>query len=179
MWKLGFAGAPEHSLSSRIRFPEMPHAFEDQASSLSLAEGLAEYYAQNPSLKRSGDLSPEARRFFHSHDVVHVLYGCGTTMPDEAIVKLASLCGTTGGVSILKGYLHHESLDIYRKLPLADTLLALLMAPWLIARTVWRCALQVRRWPWASHAPHLHTPLHELRAEYGIKVAHGRPRDAG
>jgi hypothetical protein len=93
-------------------------------------------------------------------------------MPDEAVVKLASLFGTTGGFAVLRGYRLHESLDIYRKLPLAGTLVALLMAPYLIARTIWRCTRQRAAWPWAQHESYVNTPLHQLRARFGIKVAH-------
>ena len=140
-----------------------------------LAVGLAEYFRANPELKRNSDLlSPEARQFFRSHDVVHVLYGCGTSMPDEAIVKLASLFGTTGGMKVLRGYTNYETLDIYRKLPIGSTILALVLAPYLIARTLWRCAKQTQRWPWINHEQFLNQPLSEVRAKFGIKVAHGK-----
>ena len=140
-----------------------------------LAVGLAEYFRANPELKRNSDLlSPEARQFFRSHDVVHVLYGCGTSMPDEAIVKLASLFGTTGGMKVLRGYTNYETLDIYRKLPIGSTILALVLAPYLIARTLWRCARQTQRWPWINHEQFLSQPLSEVRAKFGIKVAHGQ-----
>jgi hypothetical protein len=138
-----------------------------------LEQGLAEYLSANPNLKRDADLlSPEARHFFRSHDVVHVVYGCGTSMPDEAIVKLASLFGTTGGRRVLRGYSHYETLDIYRELPLGSTLLALASAPYLIVRTVWCCVHQVRRWPWVGYEQYLHKPLADVRADFGIRVAH-------
>lgn len=150
------------------------HRFEMQDSPQTLEEGLAEYFSAHPDLKRDADLlSPEARQFFRSHDIVHVLYGCGTSMPDEAIVKLASLFGTDGGLPILRGYTQLETADIYRKLPAGSTLLAILMAPYLIARTLWRCTRQARRWPWANHEQFLSQPLHSIRESFRIKVAHG------
>lgn len=149
------------------------HQFEAADSPQTLSQGLAEYFAANPLLKREAALqSDEARQFFRSHDVVHVLYGCGTSMPDEAIVKLASLFGTTGGFHVLRGYLHHETLDIYTRLPPADTALALLSAPWLIVRTLWRCTRQTRRWPWVDHQQYLDTPLRDIRIQFNIRVAH-------
>lgn len=155
--------------------PAHGQSFQSAASTQTLAEGLAEYYRDNPGLKRDDALSPEARVFFRAHDVVHVLYGCGTSMPDEAIVKLSSVFGSTAGVAVLRGYRLHESLDIYRRLPLGSTLAALAAAPYLILRTIWRCVRQRAKWPWTDHEAHLHTPLHELRARFGIKVAHARP----
>jgi hypothetical protein len=149
------------------------HLFESASSAQTLAEGLAEYFACNPALKRDASLAcAEARQFFRSHDAVHVVYGCSTTMPDEAIVKLVSLFGTTGGVRVLRGYLHHETLDIYRSLPLASTAWALLLAPLLIVRTIWRCSRQRQRWPWEHFEHLLDIPLRDLRAQFGITVAH-------
>ena len=149
------------------------HQFESPRSLQTLAQGLAEYYASNPSLKRENSLrSAEAQQFFRSHDTVHVVYGCGTSMPDEAIVKLSSMFGTTGGLGVLRGYVNHETLDIYTKLPLGSTLLALVSSPYLIVRTLWRCAWQHKRWPWVAYEQHLNTPLYELRSLFGIKVAH-------
>jgi hypothetical protein len=149
------------------------HRFESPRTTQTLAEGLAEYCAAHSELKRENQLaSAEARQFFRSHDIVHVLYGCGTSMPDEAVVKLASLFGTTGGMHVLRGYVHHETLDIYRRLPLTSTLVALLASPYLVARTIWRCSQQLRRWPWAENECFMNVQLDELRAMYGIRVAH-------
>ena len=148
----------------------LTHRFESPTSDQTLSDGLAEYYLAHPDLKRGDVLSPAAREFFGAHDVVHVLYGCGTTMSDEAVVKLASLFGTTGGLSVLRGYRLHESLDIYRKLPLGGILVALLAAPYLIVRTVWRCRRQRCRWPWCHYQPYLGVSLAVLRAEFGITV---------
>jgi ubiquinone biosynthesis protein Coq4 len=153
--------------------PAARHNFESASSTQTLAQGLQEYFAANPSLKRQDSLlTAEARQFFLSHDIVHVLYGCGTTMPDEAVVKLSSLFGTTGGLQVLRGYTNYETLDIYTKLPLWQTVLALLMAPYLIARTIWRCARQTERWPWVDNQQYMEAPLAEVRSKFRIKVAH-------
>jgi hypothetical protein len=148
------------------------HQFQSSASTQTLAEGLAEYYRENPGLRRGDRLSPEACEFFHAHDVVHVVYGCDTSMPDEAVVKLSSLFGSSAGLAVLRGYRLHESIDIYRHLPLASTLAALVAAPFLILRTIWRCARQPAKWPWTDHQQHMHTSLRDLRERFGVKVAH-------
>jgi len=148
------------------------HSFESQVCTLTLAEGLAEYYEKNPALVRGDHLSAEAREFFRSHDTAHVVFGCGTSMPDEAVVKIASFFGTTEGFKVLRGYRLYESLDIYRRLPLLDTLRALAYAAYLVPRTIYRCAKQTRRWPWRDFEPDLAVPLHTLRMQFGIEVAH-------
>ena len=148
------------------------HTFEHPNSGQTLAEGLSEYVTANPGLTRGSHLSAEASAFFRCHDTVHIVYGCNTSMPDEAIVKLASIFGTTAGFGVLRGYRLHESLDIYRKLPLVDTLRAMLLAVVLVPRTILRCSRQRRRWPWRGFEEYSGVPLAQLRKEFGITVAH-------
>lgn len=52
----------------------------------------------------SVDLSAEAEHFFRCHDTAHVVFRCGSTLDDEAAVKIASIFGTTAGFDVLKGY---------------------------------------------------------------------------
>jgi hypothetical protein len=44
------------------------HTFQAENSALTLAQGLAEYYAANPWLKRGLELPEPARTFFVCHD---------------------------------------------------------------------------------------------------------------
>ena len=144
--------------------------YQAQTSQQTLAKGLEEYYAINPHLKRGTQLSSQAREFFRAHDTVHVLCGCDTSMTHEAVVKVSSLFGTTGGMAVIRGYVLQESIDIYRKLPWGDTLKAVVIAPCLITRTLWCCAHQRERWPWADHESFMDMPLCEIRSRFGIKV---------
>jgi hypothetical protein len=152
-------------------------AYRRQNATSSLAEGLAEYYREHPFLKRGSDLAAEAREFFRCHDAVHVLYGCDTSLSDEAIVKLSSIFGTTGGFGVLKGYALYDSIDIYRQLKLKDVLATLLRAFVIVPRSLWRCFRQSERWPWSTFDQHLQTPLCALRRRFGIRVAETTTRD--
>lgn len=155
------------------------HEFEHQDATQTLAEGLAEYHRANPHLSRGAALSPEARDFFDSHDVVHVVFGCDTSLPHEAVVKLSSIFGTTGGLSVLGGYRLHESIDIYKRLDPGEVLRTILRSVVIVPRTLIRCLRQRRRWPWTDFALHLDTPLHVLRAEFGIRVVASAGRAPG
>jgi hypothetical protein len=155
------------------------HDFERQDASQTLAEGLAEYYRANPQLKRGSQLSPAAQEFFGCHDAVHVLFGCSTSLPHEAVVKLSSIFGTTGGLAVLRGYRLHESIDIYRRLGIGEILRTFLCAAVIVPRTVVRCLRQRRRWPWDGFQDRLGTPLAALRTEYGIRVAGSRRAQNG
>lgn len=149
------------------------HAFQQQDSGQTLAQGIAEYFAANPGLAKGRLMTPEAREFFRCHDVVHVLFGCDVALDDEAVVKIASMLGTTAGLAVLKGYSLHESLQIYRQLCVLDVLLSILRSVVIVPRTALRCLAQRARWPWSQHRQYLQTPLHELRRRFGIRVAHG------
>jgi len=138
---------------------------------MSLEEGIAEYYRAHPFLKRDEQLGAEAREFFRCHDAVHVLYGCDTSLPHEAIVKISSIFGTSAGFSVLRGYSLYDSIDIYRTLKLTEILMTIVAAIVIVPRTILRCARQKARWPWCEFATHMATPLVELRAEFGIRVA--------
>jgi hypothetical protein len=45
--------------------------YQQQASRQTLGEGIAEYLAANPDLKRGAELPDAAREFFRCHDAVH------------------------------------------------------------------------------------------------------------
>ena len=150
------------------------HAFEHQDTAQTLRDGLAGYYRGNPALVRGERLSPQAAEFFRCHDAAHVVFGCGTTLPQEAVVKLSSLFGTTAGLSVLRGYRLHESVEIYKKLGVRDILATLAAAVLLVPKTIGRCLRQRKRWPWNEFADGMDVPLGQLRAGYGIKVPGAR-----
>jgi hypothetical protein len=134
---------------------------------------MAEYYRMNPGLITGRGASIEAQEFFKRHDAAHVVFGCGTALRDEAIVKIASIFGTSGGFGVLRGYRLHESQQIYQKLAkgemLATALHSLILAP----RTLFRCLRQHHRWPWDNFDRYLNVSLCDIRKEFGIRVAHG------
>ena len=137
------------------------HAFELQHSTQMLAEGVAEYYQLNPSLVTGRGTSREAQEFFRCHDAAHVVFGCGNTLSDEAIVKVSSVFGTSGGFGVLRGYRLHESQQIYRKLESFEILSTALKAILLVPRTLFRCIRQQRRWPWNDFERYLNVSLSE------------------
>jgi ubiquinone biosynthesis protein Coq4 len=148
-------------------------SFEDQDSPQTLAEAIAEYYAANPGLARGRGLSPEAQHFFRCHDAAHVVFGCGTALDDEAAVKIASIFGTTEGLRVLRGYRLHESLQIYRQIPLGAALGAIARSVLVVPRALLRCLRQRARWPWAAFDQYLDVPLRDIRERFGITVARG------
>ena len=150
-------------------------AYQLQASSQTLAEGVAEYYAAHPGLAAARGMSPQAQQFFRCHDVAHVVFGCGIDLDDEAVVKLSSIFGTTAGFGVLRGYTLHESRQIYAQLPLRESLRSVVHAFVVVPRTLLRCSRQRARWPWDDFESFLELPLREIRQRFGITVARGVP----
>lgn len=148
------------------------HAYQEQESQQTLAQALQEYHAVHPGLSQARHMNPKAAFFFRCHDTVHVVFGCGVELDDEAVVKIASILGTTAGLSVLKGYVLQESLDIYWQLRVVDVLRAIGHAVVIVPRTVIRCLSQRGRWPWSDHEQYLDVSLQAIRQQFGIKVAH-------
>lgn len=155
------------------------NGYQVQESSQTLADGIAEYCAANPHLADLRSMSADAQTFFRCHDVAHVVFGCGTELDDEAVVKLCSIFGTDAGIKVLKGYRLHESVEIYERLPPAAMLSTLCRSVVIVPRTIARCLRQRSRWPWNDFERFLGLPLREIREHFGIRVAHSVSSERG
>jgi hypothetical protein len=136
---------------------------------LTLAEGLREYYASRDGLVSGRGLSEGAREFFRCHDAAHVVFGCSTSLLDEAAVKVWSFLGTTGGLDVWRGYRLPESKEIYERIRWRETAATAARATATLPLVLWRCLRMRKRWPWADFDRHLQTPLREIRSAYGIR----------
>jgi hypothetical protein len=150
--------------------------YEHPKSTLTLRQGLAEYYGARDDLVTGRGASAQAREFFRCHDVAHVVFGCGTTLSQEAVVKIWSLFGTTAGLGLLRDYRLPESQEIYRTLTwreIAGTMgVALVNVPIVLGR----CLRLRRRWPWSEFEAYLSAPLVEVRETFGIRVLEVPPK---
>ena len=57
--------------------------YMDKHSTVSLREGLAEYYALNPHVTDPATQPSDFAKILRAHDVGHVIYACDTGMYDE------------------------------------------------------------------------------------------------
>ncbi|MFT7654608.1 MAG: hypothetical protein ACI9ON_001447 [Limisphaerales bacterium] len=94
----------------------------------------------------------------------------GLALDDEAVVKISSMLGTAGGMSVLKGYMLPESKEICGDLGISDILKTAANSLVLVPRTVWRCLRMAERWPWGDFDEYMDCPLHDIRQQFGIKV---------
>lgn len=144
--------------------------YQEPEATLTLAEGLREYYASRSDLSGGRGASEAAREFFRCHDAAHVVFGCDTTLGQEGIVKLWSFFATDAGFSLLRAYNLPESREIYAKLTPREELRAARTTLAAFPRVLWRSLRMRRRWPWSEFGAYLDVPLREIRRELGIEV---------
>lgn len=143
--------------------------FQHPDSTSTLEAGLREYYASREGLV-TGRGSDVAREFFRCHDVAHVVFGCSTSLIDEAKVKMWSFFGTTGGLGLARYYRLPESKEIYETITFGPIVRTGLQSLVVVPRVLARCTRMHERWPWDAFDAHLSVPLSELRRHYGIDV---------
>lgn len=150
--------------------------YEQPGATLTLQQGLAEYYGARSDLVTGRGASDRAREFFRCHDTAHVVFGCGTTLPQEAVVKVWSLFGTTAGLGLLRDYRLPESQEIYSTLRWDEIARTARFALVYVPVVLVRCLRMRRRWPWSEFDAYLSVPLAEIRREFGIRVLALAPR---
>jgi hypothetical protein len=122
---------------------------------------------------RDRGISARAAEFFRCHDAAHVVFGCSTSLVDEALVKIWSFFGTTAGFSLLRDYRSPESKEIYDRLTWGSIAATAVRSVVLVPRVLLRSRRMHRPWPWSDYAAHLDEPLCELRRAHGIRVVSG------
>ncbi len=137
---------------------------------MTLEQGLAEYWGARDDLVTGRGSSEQAREFFRCHDAAHVVFGCGTTLSQEAIVKIWSLFGTTAGLRLLRDYRLPESKEIYRTLRWHEIAGTVVVSLIFVPIVLGRCLRMSKRWPWSEFHSYLSVPLVEIRKEFGICV---------
>lgn len=138
-------------------------------ATMTLDEGLHEYYASREGLYDGRGPSKAANDFFRCHDVAHIVFGCSTDLVEEGIVKLWSFFGTTAGLALLRDYNSPESKEIYETISWSvvpgTAVRVLFVAP----RVIYRCSRMRRRWPWEDYEAYLPVSLSEIREEFQIR----------
>ena len=146
-------------------------SYQLQDSSLTLAEGLAEYRSANPGLELARDPAGQGAEFFRCHDTAHVVFGCSTSLLDEAAADAWTVFGTTVTLRQFLGFLRiEEHQNIIDKVGRWGAVATFLRAFPRIALVAWRSSRMRRKWPWASFEGYLDRRLAEIRREFGIRV---------
>lgn len=144
-----------------------------EAQNLTLRQGLEQFHKENKdylSHDQEG-ISSEAKTFFESHDIAHVLFGCDISLFGEGAVKIWTIFGTTLGFwKHIGAYREASAFELSKKISLADfvsNIIKLLMS---IPLLIIRARKMEKRWPWSGFEPYLDIPVSEIRKEFNIHV---------
>lgn len=149
--------------------------YQLQDSTMTLAEGLAEYYRVNPGLDDPKDIeNPESALWFRLHDTTHVIFGTHTGDLNEGCNDYYTLFGVElSFMDYLRGYIKTEqSKSITAYYFKWDTLITLWRTIVLTLPMRRLAKAMHKKWPWQPTETMYQTPLKALREEYGIGVAH-------
>ncbi len=121
----------------------------------------------NGDMSSAGELTSQ----MYPHDVVHVLFACGTHLFGEVQAHLWMLLGTTARLADM----HQTTQKKDHRAVLADIGHFQLLKTWLRAvpaalSIAWRSRKMTRAWPIDKLDIFLDRPLKEVRAEYGIQL---------
>ena len=136
-----------------------------------LREALEEHRANIPGyvevdMARASELD----RLFAGHDVVHCLFGLGSSVGEEIRVDTYTLCATTMTLRRYWAYMTHPVVT--RVLRETTTLASVPSIGWSLCLTpwIWLCTRRMTRWDYDDWQRHLDTPLTTLRARLGIQL---------
>jgi hypothetical protein len=147
--------------------------YQDQDSSQTLREGLAEYYEANPGIvTRPSDLPADSIALFRAHDLCHVIFGLNTSLGDETLADARTLLSCDVGVRRYTRYLATDQAAkaLFKELGYAKAAWITLLSLPRIARAGVEAFRMRKRWPWNPPEDYLDRPLAGLRREFGIRV---------
>ncbi len=155
-----------HGAAARCRY-------QAQDSELTLAEGLAEYYARNRGRVLPPDqLSAESAALFRCHDICHVIFGLDTTLADEAMADTRTLLSCDVGWRRYAAYLatNPDAKEIFRQVGYFTAIWGTVKTLPRIIRAAIEAAKVKKRWPWQPPEAFQSRSLQDLRREFGIRV---------
>lgn len=160
--------------SSRARAAaELAARYQAQASTQTLAEGLAEYYARNGTrVTAPADLPAESAALFRNHDACHVIFGLDTSPADETITDTRAMLSCDVGWRRYGAYLASDpqAKAIFKEFGVLRAIAVTVTTLPRIVRALIERRRMTRPWPWTPPPAYFERRLAELRAEYGIRV---------
>ncbi len=150
--------------TAKYRQPNSPQTLEEglqELRALEAAQGsdASETFAQ--ALQTAID----------QHDIIHVLFGCGTDLKGEIRAHVWTIFGTT----LTMRQMHQVNEHGDHKSALKEIGHTRLLGTWLqifpsLLRIIWRAKRMTKRFPIEKTADYLHWSLDDLRLEFGIRI---------
>lgn len=115
--------------------------------------------------------SDEAKAFFESHDIAHVLFGCDISLYGEGIVKIWTIFGTTLGFwKHIKGYQDANAFELAKDFTFVHIIKNILKFLISIPKIIYRAKQMSKPWNWVEFEQYLDTPITEIRKEFNINI---------
>lgn len=148
--------------------------YQDQDSTLTLREGLAEYYASNPDLIDPSETStPEMGQYFANHDASHVAFGTSTKLEDEVLNDVWTFFAVDVNYRYYVSELaktKEEASQVVKGLRFWGTIRGVGLMIWRLPALIRRSRKMTRKWPWKGWEVYLDRPLDEIRQELQLRV---------
>jgi len=142
-------------------------------NNITLRQGLENFhkeYEEHLSHDKA-DISPEAKAFFRSHDLAHVLFGCDISLYGEGAVKIWTIFGTTLGFwKHITGYQAANAFQLSKSFTFLHVVKNIFKFLFAIPKIIFRAKQMNKRWDWNEFEPYLDMPISEIRKEFNIKV---------
>lgn len=140
---------------------------------ITLRQGLEKFHRVNRDYHSHTEkgISDEAKTFFVSHDIAHVLFGCDISLFGEGSVKIWTIFGTTLGFrNHIKGYKEANAFRLSRNFSFSHVLRNIFKFLISIPVLILRAKKMHKPWPWSGFEPYMNIPISEIRKEFNIQV---------
>ena len=145
--------------------------YQHQDTSMTLREGVLEYYAANAELIDPESGSEAAQELFRRHDVCHVLFGTDTSVVQEAMTDTWTMFGSDVGFYRYFEYLKApEVRGILDDLGYWRSFVESVKSIPACLRAIFRAQRMNKPWRWHGYDRYWDVPLAEIREEFGIEV---------
>jgi len=140
---------------------------------ITLRQGLEKFHEENKNYlsHNKSELSSEAKTFFKSHDIAHVLFGCDISLFGEGSVKLWTIFGTTLGFwNHIKGYREANAFELSKNFGVVQFISNIFKLLFSVPVLIIRARNMHKPWPWSAFEPYLDIPISDIRKEFNIQV---------
>lgn len=151
--------------------PQRHLAYMRPDATMTLREGLEEYYTTIEGLITEENAPAEVAELFRFHDTCHVVFGCDTSLHGEALADTWSIFGSTVTLKTYQRYLQlTETQSVFKSMTMADIVSMLGETTTSMPVAFWRAMHMTHKWPFRDHEQYLDRSLKEIRDEFGIQV---------
>lgn len=148
-----------------------PLGYKQQDATMTIAEGLDEYFRHIPNLIDTGSLEGSARELFTNHDIAHVVFGCDISLRQEVLMDTWTVFGTDVGLIAYARYLNTpEAQNLFKEIGYVRALWGAVLAIPDVFRVIVRARRMKKKWPWKDHEAYLNRSIGEVRRELGLVV---------